>query len=93
LAADERPYRDSRRNFGQLDVCDLQRTPEDMLCSLTKRLKDFVPLHDWWRSGRERRDTGWLASAIVHAEMPSDARICLYDHGRGYKAVSRCIAR
>jgi glycosyltransferase involved in cell wall biosynthesis len=72
---------------------DLQNAPEDIPRFVAK-ISDGYDLVSGWRVSRQRLGrTRWFGSFIVNHVMTYSTGVFLHDHGCGYKAVTRRVAR
>jgi glycosyltransferase involved in cell wall biosynthesis len=84
------------RSEGEVVVfmdADLQNAPEDIPRFLAK-IREGYDLVSGWRANRQKLGlTRWLGSLIVNQVMTYSTGVFLHDHGCGYKAVTRRVAR
>jgi hypothetical protein len=72
---------------------DLQNAPED-LPRFVAKIREGYDLVSGWRVARQQRGVArWLGSWIVNRVMTATTGVFLHDHGCGYKAITRRVAR
>jgi glycosyltransferase involved in cell wall biosynthesis len=72
---------------------DLQNAPED-LPRFVAKIREGYDLVSGWRVARQQRGVArWLGSWVVNRVMTATTGVFLHDHGCGYKAITRRVAR